>query len=1060
MKKNYLLIATMLFAGLSVSAQYIGKPLGKDRSILKKDRNVIGESSPQQIYRLDEADEFPTPFAPDETIIFQEGFEGAFPPAGWQNLDEDGDNFSWQQEDDIDGFITAYEGDFFARSDSWSGGPLTPDNWLITSQISLPTVAPDEIIVLEFAVIGTEWEDNFEFLEAYISNTGNQVSDFMTSIWADDLPTEWTTISLDATALQGQDLYLAFRHHNVTDVDVLGLDDIKVKVLTPKDNDLAIVDYYVGEYTMTPEFYNYQENVQAGIANIGANTQNNVYMNVVADGFNEDSDVVAAIDPQDGDVFDVDFIAPTNLGDYTITLTANQDELDDDMDDNVIEETLNISENTLAKDFADHTGDFWAGLEQNYNIGNIFFIESETAGVAESVTFVASSFSEANTNLTVSLHLYDEPNDVWNVVATSNQYTLTAGDISPDQNPNNFVYVTVEFEDSYLLNQGDVVIASVDHNTAATNDFAYITANKLTNAVAGVLSTDGGGSWGTIGNEDVPIVRMNLRECHEATAVANDPTCNGANDGSIDVEITNFTPGDYTISWSGTESGSEVVNTNTYTIDNLIAGMYDVVIDDGSGCVYEIAQIELVDPAIFSLDVSSVNATGCGVEDGIIQIEILNSTTTEYTVSWDGTATGSFTTTDLQTEIPGLAAGSYDVTVTDENGCSVEEIAVTVSEDGAVTISIEVVSEMTCSGSDDAVIEVTSEDDISDYTFTWNTTEQGESITVGAGTFTVTGEGNGCTTNTPSVEILDGDPLEISIDVTPMTCSGSDDAVLEVTSTEDISSYTFEWSTTETGTSITVGEGTYTVEGDGECNTTVPEVTVVDGDELELSIAVISEVTCNGSDDAVLEVTSTEDISNYTFEWSTTETGTSITVGAGTYSVEGDGECNTNAPEITVTEPDAVDVSGTVTGDEISVSATGGAGNYTYDWTGPNGFTATGAVITVPENGDYTVTVTDENGCESEETYTVTGVSVESHLASSINVFPNPTSSVLNFDMGDVSARFIHIYDMTGKKINVIDANNTFVVINVSTLAKGLYIYQITNQDGAVIKTDKFNVMK
>ena len=68
-----------------------------------------------------------------------------------------------------------------------------------------------------------------------------------------------------------------------------------------------------------------------------------------------------------------------------------------------------------------------------------------------------------------------------------------------------------------------------------------------------------------------------------------------------------------------------------------------------------------------------------------------------------------------------------------------------------------------------------------------------------------------------------------------------------------------------------------------------------------------------------------------------------------------------------------------------------------------------------------------------------------------IEVFPNPTSNKLQIRLSGISGKtLIELFDMTGKQVSTtrIAANNA--VIDLSKLAKGLYLIRITNQEAII----------
>jgi hypothetical protein len=77
-----------------------------------------------------------------------------------------------------------------------------------------------------------------------------------------------------------------------------------------------------------------------------------------------------------------------------------------------------------------------------------------------------------------------------------------------------------------------------------------------------------------------------------------------------------------------------------------------------------------------------------------------------------------------------------------------------------------------------------------------------------------------------------------------------------------------------------------------------------------------------------------------------------------------------------------------------------------------------------------------------------------------VNVFPNPVSSVLNFEFANSDTRVIEVIDMTGKVVARNIANNSIETLDLSFLNNGVYVYRISNVEGALLKTAKFTVAK
>ena len=99
--------------------------------------------------------------------------------------------------------------------------------------------------------------------------------------------------------------------------------------------------------------------------------------------------------------------------------------------------------------------------------------------------------------------------------------------------------------------------------------------------------------------------------------------------------------------------------------------------------------------------------------------------------------------------------------------------------------------------------------------------------------------------------------------------------------------------------------------------------------------------------------------------------------------------------------------------------------------------------------GDYNLTITDANGCVFSTTLTVKAASATSDIfLQNISIMPNPASDKITFSY-DVSQfekeLFVTFYDLQGKVILAKQKIKNKEKIDISSLAKGLYFWQITD---------------
>ena len=141
--------------------------------------------------------------------VFFEDFNDGM-PSGWTAIDDDGDGYNWSSMNNA------------MYSQSWfSGTALTPDNWLVTPQLTLQGT-----MKVWLRSEDSNYPDDFAI---YLSTTGNGVSDFTTVLVpVTTAPEEYGCYTANLSAYAGQQGYIAIRHYNCTDMFQLFLDNFGI----------------------------------------------------------------------------------------------------------------------------------------------------------------------------------------------------------------------------------------------------------------------------------------------------------------------------------------------------------------------------------------------------------------------------------------------------------------------------------------------------------------------------------------------------------------------------------------------------------------------------------------------------------------------------------------------------------------------------------------------------------------------------------------------------------------------------------------------------------------
>lgn len=486
------------------------------------------------------------------------------------------------------------------------------------------------------------------------------------------------------------------------------------------------------------------------------------------------------------------------------------------------------------------------------------------------------------------------------------------------------------------------------------------TTQDITNLAPGNYSvsvTDANGCIKSIGftiAEPAPLI---------AAPSSSNVSCNGAGDGTININVSGGTT-PYTYSWA------DDISETTANRTGLAPGNYTVTVTDANGC-QDVESITISEPLALSSSDVLQHVSCFGESTGAINLSVTGGTA-PYSFLWSNGA--------LTEDLNGIPAGNYSVTVTDANGCSIND-SFTISEPSAALSLTDNVQQITCNGAADGIINLTVTGGTAPYSYNWSNGSTNEDLSnLPAGNYSVTiTDGNGCTLNSNYV-ITDPPVLSLSGSATDVTCFGAGDGNIDITVSGGEAPYTYAWSdgsTTEDLTGLT--PATYTVNVTDARGCTVNQVFVIQ-QPIALNIAYSSnQVSCFGLSDGAIDVNVTGGTAPYSYSWSngsTVEDLNSLSAGSYTLTVTDLNGCSTNET-ITITQPAApLSTAALVTdiscfgGSDGSIVLTpaGGTAPYTYSWnTG-----STNKDIFGLADGSYQVTITDANGCSIVENYSIT----------------------------------------------------------------------------------------
>ncbi len=376
-------------------------------------------------------------------------------------------------------------------------------------------------------------------------------------------------------------------------------------------------------------------------------------------------------------------------------------------------------------------------------------------------------------------------------------------------------------------------------------------------------------------------------------------------------------------------------------------------------------------PEMAIVDTADQDVQCAGDSTGYLVVQIEYGTP-PFTYSWSN---GAVHTTNSHTDtLYNVGAGTYEVTVSDVNGCTLEAQYDIVELDPPIIVDYDV-TDVLCYGDSTGAIDITVSGGTPGYTYYWdplNTTSE-DVQNIPAGTYTVfVTDAVGCTKQVDIDVIQPDTPLILTIDTFEnVLCNGGNNAFIDLGVTGGTPPYSYLWSngeTTEDLQFLTAGTYSVTVTDSHGCSETISQ-TITEPEPIAVEDT-IHNVSCYGGNDGYIDITVTGGTPPYTYSWSTGDTTQDIQdLTENNYSVTvTDAHGCQYFATYYVDEPDAP-LSSTIVAHDVlchgdstgsaDLTVQGGVPPYHYQWS--NGHTTED--ISSLTAGEYTVTITDLYGC-------------------------------------------------------------------------------------------------
>ncbi|HVD99928.1 MAG TPA: gliding motility-associated C-terminal domain-containing protein [Cytophagaceae bacterium] len=255
----------------------------------------------------------------------------------------------------------------------------------------------------------------------------------------------------------------------------------------------------------------------------------------------------------------------------------------------------------------------------------------------------------------------------------------------------------------------------------------------------------------------VQILNMAPVPAMQVSVSSNPPACASGSDATADLTITNGTA-PYQVSWS--DGGSGMSHTG------LSQGNYTASVTDAHGCTGS-ASVTITDPPPISVTATTTGVTCNGDQDGSVSFSASNGTE-PYTYSSSTGGAGN--------SVSDLSPGTYSVTVTDANSCTITS-SYTITEPPVLSASTDPIPPLKCNGDQNANVTITGTGGTAPYSYTMDATgdqQSGASVSFGGngagdGSITVT-DANGCKASV-SFSVSGPPPVDFELSMKKDNCS-------------------------------------------------------------------------------------------------------------------------------------------------------------------------------------------------------------------------------------------------------------------------------------------------
>jgi hypothetical protein len=270
------------------------------------------------------------------------------------------------------------------------------------------------------------------------------------------------------------------------------------------------------------------------------------------------------------------------------------------------------------------------------------------------------------------------------------------------------------------------------------------------------------------------------------------PRCSGESNGSIDLIVSGGTPS-YKYVWSNGDTLEDLFN--------IPSGVYVVSVTDAKGCTAtDTVDVSQPLPLYTTGFVKEVSCFGYG--DGFIDITAYGGTL-PYFFEW---SVGPITE-----DLGSLSGGTYTVTVTDGNGCTVNA-PYSVYEPQKLVVDV-LKTDALCFGTNTGTVTSVVTGGLYPYYYLWsNLSVDSFQTGVGAGKYVVIVTDSNYCRAVDSAIVTQPTQIVVNANVLDAKCNGVADGSIDISVAGGVGPYTYVWAHGPTTDDLSnVAAGTYTL---------------------------------------------------------------------------------------------------------------------------------------------------------------------------------------------------------------------------------------------------------